>query len=204
MLVAGSTTVVERMTVTGSTARCSVQEFARIGDPAAYRGRGRGGGTREQRARALALAPLEIAVAGADAVFTGFDGITVHPQAHRAAGLAPLGAGIQEYLCDAARFGLALHALRARHDQYSHTGRGAATGEHLCREPQLRQSRGGPATDGHGLDRRVAQARARLPPPVRERRGVRGVGRAVGYAATERDDHAWVGAVSDQRLGHRG
>src|SRR4026207_2247018 len=130
MFVAGSTTVVERMTVTGSTARCSVQEFAGIGDAPAYRGRAAGGGPRGQRARALALAPLEIAVAGADAVLTGFDGVTVHPEAHRASGLAPLGAGVEEYLCDAARLGLTLHALRARHDQHSHTARDAAQTTH--------------------------------------------------------------------------
>src|SRR5688572_13739951 len=190
MLVAGSTTVVERMMVTGSTARCSVQEFARIGDPAAYRGGGGGGGTREQRARALALAPFEIAVAGAHTVVAGFDSVTVHPQAHRAAGLAPLGAGVEEYLCDAARLGLALHALRARHDQHPHTGRDAATGEHLCRELQIREPRVGAATDEHRLDRLVAQPLSRLQTHVRQRLCVHSVARAVGYTATDRHDHA--------------
>ena len=106
--------------------RCGVvvrrlsQEFARIGDAAAHGRGGRRGRAREQRARADALAAFEIAVARADAVLAVVDEVAVHAEAHRAAGFAPFGAGIDEHLREARALGFALDLLRARHDERPH------------------------------------------------------------------------------------
>ena len=59
-------------------------------------GDGRGGGhlrADQVRAAALALAALEVAVGGRGAALARLQDVGVHPQAHRAAGLAPLEAG---------------------------------------------------------------------------------------------------------------
>ena len=78
--------------------------------------RGRGGGERagEERAPAGALPSLEVAVAGADRVLAALQPVAVHRDAHRAAGLAPLGARLAEHAVEPLRLRLALHLLRAR------------------------------------------------------------------------------------------
>src|SRR5579859_114833 len=119
MLVAGSTTVREVKAVKGSmTSRpLPLHELARVRDAAAQRA-GRGGErAREERARPRALTALEVAVAGAHGVLPARHHIAVHAEAHRAAGFAPLGAGLEEHAVEALGFRGALHLLRARHDQ---------------------------------------------------------------------------------------
>src|SRR4030095_3496589 len=46
--------------------------------------------------------------------------VRIHAEAHRAAGAAPLEAGVPEYLIDAAALGRAAGALRAGNDQRPH------------------------------------------------------------------------------------
>src|SRR5882724_6654411 len=114
MLVRGMTTVPERMMRIGSMGAPSVEEVARVGDAPGDRARGGRDRAREQRAGADALAALEVAVAGADAVRALAHEVAVHAEAHRAAGLAPVGAGLGEHAVEAFGFGLALDLLRAR------------------------------------------------------------------------------------------
>src|SRR4029079_9531779 len=76
-------------------------ERPRVGDLAADCPRGRRDWRGEGRTRHLALAPLEVPVRGADRVLAGRELVAVHRDAHRAAGLAPLGAGGPEDLVQA-------------------------------------------------------------------------------------------------------
>ena len=100
MFVAGSTTVRERMTVTGCMALLALQRRNSRGSVIRPRTAAAAAvsGTREQRARARALPALEVAIARADAVLARRDQVAVHAEAHRAAGLAPLGARVDEDL----------------------------------------------------------------------------------------------------------
>src|SRR3989454_8479699 len=82
------------------------------------------------RARALALAPLEVAVGGGGHAFALTRGLAVHPHAHRAAGLAPLEAGLDEDAVEPFGLGGALDQPRARHDPRRHHG--AASLHHSC------------------------------------------------------------------------
>src|SRR5207244_7520566 len=79
-----------------------------------------GGGQRrgEERATALALAPLEVAVRRADRVLARRELVAVHRDAHRAAGLAPLGAGRLEDLAEAFALRLALHLVGTGDDHH--------------------------------------------------------------------------------------
>ena len=94
--------------------RLDAGQAARIGDDAGDRAGGGGQRRGEERPAALALAALEVAVAGADRVLARLQLVAVHRDAHRAAGLAPLGAGRLEDLGQALGLGLALHLVRAR------------------------------------------------------------------------------------------
>src|SRR6185436_15137586 len=67
-----------------------------VGDLAFDRGRGGRERAGEQRAAALPLPALEVAVRGRHAVLAGLELVAVHRQAHGAAGLAPLAAGLLE------------------------------------------------------------------------------------------------------------
>src|SRR2546428_14041447 len=69
------------------------------------------------RPPARALAALEVAVGGRGATLAGREPVRIHAEAHRAAGLAPLEAGIAEDAVEALALGLLLHQARARHDQ---------------------------------------------------------------------------------------
>src|ERR1700734_1543671 len=91
--------------------RVPLQQLPRIGNPAAHGTRRRGERTDQQGARTHALTALEIAIAGADRILPGRDGIAVHPQTHRAAGLAPIGARRLEYVGVTGRFGFTLDFL---------------------------------------------------------------------------------------------
>src|SRR5271154_5539344 len=103
-----------------------LQHVPRIGDPAVHGAGRRGEWPRQQGSRAYALAAFEIAIAGADGILPGRDGIAVHPQTHRAAGLTPIRARGLEYVGVSGGLGVALDLLRARYDEQSHTGRDLA------------------------------------------------------------------------------
>src|SRR5262245_7001951 len=107
MLVTGSATVRERICLTAGM--CLVgREFPWVGYAAADRRGGRGFGRGEQRARAGSLAAFEVAVARADGIVARGHEVAVHAEAHRAAALAPLGAGVEEHAMQSFRFGRAL------------------------------------------------------------------------------------------------
>src|SRR5215217_866434 len=81
------------------------------------RDRGRRGhlGRHEVRAPAAALAALEVAVRRRRAALAGREDVRVHPEAHRAAGGAPVEPGGGEDAVDSLRLGLRAHLLGAGH-----------------------------------------------------------------------------------------
>src|SRR5690606_4168651 len=73
------------------------RECPRVGKHASYRACRGGGGAGQDGACTLALAPLEIAVACGHRELPRRDEITVHGDAHGAAGQAPFGAGLYKH-----------------------------------------------------------------------------------------------------------
>src|SRR5688500_15311774 len=71
----------------------------------------------EMSAPAGALPPFEVAVGSRGAALAGFQPVRVHSQAHRAAGLAPLEAGVAEHAVEAFLLRLRLDQARARHHE---------------------------------------------------------------------------------------
>src|ERR1035441_376697 len=63
-------------------------------------------------ASASSLAAFEVAVAGGGTTFARRKNIGIHAQAHGAAGLAPVEAGLAKHLVQPLRFTLCLHSLR--------------------------------------------------------------------------------------------
>src|SRR5688572_24694801 len=96
MFVSGSTAVRERMLLIGCI-RYVLNEVAGIGDLATDRRRGGREGAGQQCACANALTTFEVAVAGAHRVLAGAHKVAIHPEAHGAAALAPLGTRVDEY-----------------------------------------------------------------------------------------------------------
>ena len=88
------------------------------GEVAGDRGGGGDGGGDEVGAAAAALAALEVAVARARRPLAGGQLVGVHRQAHRAARLAPVGAGGGEHLVEPLGLGLRLHGVAAGHDHH--------------------------------------------------------------------------------------
>src|SRR3954468_284156 len=76
------------------------------------------------------LPALEVAVGGRDRTLPARDGLVVGCEAHGAAGLAPLEAGIFEDLIEPLRLGGALDLLRPRNGPGAHIGRNVAPLEH--------------------------------------------------------------------------
>ena len=72
------------------------------------------------RASALALPSLEVAVGRRRAALAWRELVGVHAQAHRAAGLPPLGAGRGEDRVEALLLGLLAHPHRTRDDEHPH------------------------------------------------------------------------------------
>src|SRR5258705_5449230 len=95
-------------------------EPPRIGDDAGDRRRRRGEWTGEQRAASRSLPPFEVAVAGGNPQLAGTKRIAIHRDAHRAAGLPPFGARLDENAVEPLAFGLTLHLLESRHDETAH------------------------------------------------------------------------------------
>ena len=71
------------------------------------------------------------------AYWPGLQLVAVHGDAHRAAGLAPVGAGGPEDLGEALALGLALHLVRAGHDHQPHAVGDVPVLEHAGGEPQV-------------------------------------------------------------------
>ena len=174
------------------------------------RRRGRGQRRGEERPAALALAALEVPVRGADRVLAGRQLVAVHRDAHRAAGLAPLGAGRPEDRVEPLALGLALHLVRAGHDHHPDAVGDLVALEDLGGEAEVADPAVRARADEHDVD---LLAEDRLAGPqihVLERpleRPLRGaVGLVVGrrHERRDRDAHAGVRAVGDHRLERRG
>src|SRR4051812_34441886 len=190
--------------------RLDARERPRVGDLAADRGRGRGQGAGEEGAAALALTALEVAVAGAHGVLTRPQLVAVHRDAHRAARLAPLGAGCPEDLVEALAFGLRLHLLRARDDHHARPVVDPAVLEHARGQAQVADAAVGAAADEHHVDGVAGDRHARLEAHVFERTleaapGARVLGvLGTGNSRRDGDAHAGVVAVGDHRLQRAG
>src|SRR5258708_18237876 len=80
---------------------CASTPAPHIDELAGDRGCRRHGRRHQMRAAFIALAALEIAVRGRGAALAGLEFVGIHGEAHRAAGLAPVEAGLDEYLVQA-------------------------------------------------------------------------------------------------------
>src|SRR4051795_13624709 len=83
------------------------------------------------RAPAAALAALEVAVRGRGAALARGEDVRVHAQAHRAAGRAPVEAGVPEDRVQALLLGLRADLLGAGDDHRAHAGRDLAPAHDL-------------------------------------------------------------------------
>src|SRR4051812_15495516 len=111
-------------------------------DEVALDGRRRGHLRRDEvGAPAASLPALEVAVARGRAALAGRERVRVHPEAHRAAGAAPVESGGAEDLVEALLLGLRLHLLRPGHDHGVHAARHLAALDDGGRRPQVADAR---------------------------------------------------------------
>src|SRR5436190_19033460 len=92
-------------------------EFADVDEVTCNRGGGGHYRADEMRAAVFALAALEITVRCAGAAFVRRQDVSVHADAHAAAGIAPLETRFAENFVEAFFFGLRLNAARAGDNQ---------------------------------------------------------------------------------------
>src|SRR5690606_11249627 len=145
------------MRLSGSAQRAHVDEVP------GERGRRRHRRTHEMGSPAGALASLEIAVRGRCAALARFEPVGVHRQAHRAAGLAPLEAGVEEDAIEPLLLGLRLHQARARHDHRQlDVRRLLPSAHHGGRLAQVFDARIGARTDEYLVDADLGDRRVRL------------------------------------------
>src|ERR1700690_2419522 len=144
-------------------------ESSWIGDDPGYGARGGRERRGEERPTALALASFEVAVRGADAVLPGLELVAVHGDAHRAARLAPLGAGRLEDFVEAFALGLLLDLLAAGDDQDSETGRDVPAPQDRRRRAHVLDPAVGARPDKDDVELLTGDRRARLESHVSER-----------------------------------
>ena len=116
-------------------------------------------GRQQVRARARPLPADEIAVAGRGAALARRHLVGVHRQAHRAAGLAPFEAGLDEDAVEPLGLGLALDQPRAGHDQRADAVRDVAAVRHRGGGAQILDPAVGAAADEDILDARRPASR---------------------------------------------
>ena len=134
---------------------------------ALHRGGGGDGGGDEVGAAAPALAAFEVAVARARRPLAGSELVGVHRQAHRAAGLTPVGPGGDEHLVEPLGDRLRLDGVAAGYDHHAGHGHGAAL-HHGGGGSQVFDPAVGARTDEHGVDGDVADPGAGLETHVLE------------------------------------
>src|SRR5690242_10339035 len=104
------------------------------------------------RAPAGALAALEVAVRGRRAALAGLEDVRVHPEAHGAAGEAPLEAGALEDLAQPFLLRRALHARRPRYHDRLHAVGDAPARDDLRGRAKVVQPRVRARPDEHLVD----------------------------------------------------
>ena len=102
-----------------------------------------------------------------------FELVGIHPEAHRAAGAAPLEAGLDEHLVQAARFGGAADRARSGHDQRLDVLRDVVPLDDPRRLFEIGEPAVGARADERDVDPRALHARARREPHERQRFVVR-------------------------------
>src|SRR5437588_11553730 len=143
--------------------RAHVREVARDGGGGGHRG------ADEVRAPTLALPALEVAVARRGAALARTQDVRVHPQTHRAAGLAPPEARGAEDGVKPLGLRRAFDGLRAGPDHRLNLAAGPVTSQHPRGGAQVFQARVGAGADEDALDGNVLDARARREAHVVER-----------------------------------
>ena len=156
-------------------------------------------GRYEMGSTAATLAAFEVAVAGRRAALARSELVGIHGEAHRAAGLAPVEAGLDEDLVEAFRIGLLLDESGARHDERAHAVCDLVALGDGGRRPKVFDAAVGAAADEDRVDGDVAHRRARCETHVFECSGagiglagivvVAGVGTVLSIGAT------WPGLV---------
>src|SRR5207248_1076174 len=122
------------------------------------------------RAPARSLPALEVSVRSRSAALTRREAIGVHPEAHRAARLAPLEAGVAEDAIQSFALGLPLYQAGARDDERElHILRHAPALHDRGGGAQVLDARIGAGADEHLVDRDVGDRHARLEAHVDER-----------------------------------
>src|SRR5690606_18784971 len=110
------------------------------------------GGAGQDGAGALALTTLEIAVGGRDGQLARRDEVSVHGDAHGAAGDAPFGARFGEDLVQTFGLGVAADGLRAGDDQHPHARLDLAAAQDVGGGAQVREAAVGAAADEDDVD----------------------------------------------------
>ena len=145
-------------------------------------------------ARLRALAADEVAVGGGNAARQRLDVVAVRGDAHRAAGLAPLEAGIEKDLVQSFLFRVLLNAPRAGHYPGFHVRRRLAALGNRSGRAQVGQARVGAGADEHAVDFRAGDRIACFQSHVGERLGL-----LVRDPAVDADDVLGAGAPGDLR-----
>src|SRR5439155_24763891 len=150
----------------------------------------------------------EVAVAGRGAHLATLELVVVHAEAHRAAGFAPLKAGLLEDLVQALGLGGLGHLLGAGHDQRAYVLGDLALLRDLGGDAQIRQPAVGARADERDIDASALDRLARLEAHVRERLAIgralrlrRGIRRRNPLRHAHR--HFRVDAPRDDRLDAR-
>src|SRR4051812_4446009 len=120
-------------------------------------------------AATAALSALEVAVGRGGAALAGREGVGVHPQAHRAAGVTPLEAGVAEDLVEALLLGLLLDEHRPRYDESADAVGHLPTSYDVSGDAQVLDPAVGAGADEHRVDADVAHRRTGCEAHVLER-----------------------------------
>src|SRR5215212_1339037 len=160
--------------------------------------RRRGGHLRrdEVSAAAAPLAALEVAVRGRGAALARPQDVRIHPQAHRAAGAAPLEAGGLEDVAQPLLLSLTLDLHRPRDDHRPYVGGDPPAAHDLGGRAQVADARVRARPEEDPVDANLAHRRARLKVHVLQRPlGALAVG--LGHLLGHRHDLAWRRAPGD-------
>src|SRR5262249_22563827 len=123
----------------------------------------------DMRSRIPTLTMLEVAVGGRDCPRAWFDSVVIGAKAHRAAGLAPLKAGIAEDLVQPLGLGCALDLCRAWNHQREHALRHFAAANNPCGLLEIREPGVGAGADESHVDRRTVDGHPGLETHVVQR-----------------------------------